>query len=82
MNSLTVEDVGDVGVPIEAVVEGLADVDIGEEIGRDAIAIQLAGAQIGIAAIRVGNVEVEEQYRARVRPGLPSVSRRRLAVVT
>ena len=54
----------DVDVPVEAVVEGLADVDVAEEVGRDAVAVQLAAADEGVAAIGVGDVEVEEDVGA------------------
>ena len=46
----------DKGIPVEAVVEGLADVEVREEVGRDTVAVQLAGTDILVAF----DIEVEE----------------------
>ncbi len=46
-----------IGFIIEAIVHGLAHIDVGEEVRRDTVAVQLAAADIG--RIR-GRIEVHE----------------------
>ena len=56
----------DIGVVIERIAESPADVDIGEEVGRDAVAVQLAAAeQIVVLGIDV----LDEEHGGVVHPG-------------
>ena len=66
-----VRRVGDVGVPVEAVVEGLAHVHVAEEVRRDAVAVQLAAADVGVAALNVDDIEDEEGVGAGGAGGVP-----------
>ena len=63
LDSFATIDILDQGLVIHTIGKRLADMDIREEIGRNAIAVELTGAQVGVRALcRGGNVPVLDDH--------------------